>query len=113
MLKRAPKEDPKARRRRLREAIYRGQRVAAFLKSEFWKADLEPLLAARATGLKVGSLWRPGGGLPSCEAVALGCAYNGGRHDENVTLLRQIRLWEAEGTAARVKMKKLLEGKGA
>ena len=62
----------------IRENINRAVRLSSLLASDGWIKDLEPLIREQIRALEAGSPWHPAAGMANCEAVALGCAYNGG-----------------------------------
>ena len=82
----------------------KSKRVRAFLESEFWKLDLGPEWKDRQVELGLGALWSPVN-KNEIGAVALGCAFNGGRSAEIEQTMSDFKVWLEKGERA----KKLLE----
>lgn len=59
------------------ESIARGERAAAFLRSDFWLRDLEPLLASEQQKARDHCLWSPATGLSLDEMGLRNAFYSG------------------------------------
>ena len=89
----------------LRKEAVRGVRAREFLESPIWKEHFAPFLKKREVELGVGALWRPGD-KNTIDAVALGCAFNGGRQAQIVDVLEELDVWVKTGEYASEELKK-------
>lgn len=78
----------------------RGKRAKAFLESEFWTLDLGPHWKDRLVDLGLGALWEPSN-EKTFDAVALGCAFNGGRSKEITITMSEFKEWLEKGENGR------------
>lgn len=81
-------------------------RVREMLDSPAWKEDVLPFLEKELAAVGSNTTWRPGSGLPQLEAIALGCAYQGGAEDALKKFLFRVKTWMVEGVKAREELDK-------
>ena len=86
----------------------RGARALAVVQTDCFKVDLKAYIEKRKIDVSEGSVWRPGC-LPEIGAVALGCAYNGGRQDECQNMVNIFEIWVEQGKSAAEKINKAIE----
>lgn len=94
----------------LRQMRARGVRARVLLESSCWTKDLGPWLAAEARKAERNSVWRPGMGATSPEAVAMGCARQGGHVDAFERIGKLLGGWVAKGEQAHEMIIKLERG---
>lgn len=91
---------PRLRDEDLRIRSARAARLRRFQASDFYMRDFHPWLQQQKREIEKGSLWHPEQGMSNCEAVALGCAYNGGREKAIKSLEKLFELIKEQGERA-------------
>ncbi len=92
-------------------AASRGHRVQQLLKNDVWVKDLAPLIEQLIRKYEKGGTWSPHkSASATLEAVALGCAHNGGAVLSLEDLKTQINDYVEAGKSANDKLKTLREG---
>ena len=101
------RQELEVRKVELLGAVVRGDRVRAFLKSDFWLLDLEPLLVKEQNDSLVGGRWSPASEQKSCDLVALTGAYCSGISAMIERIELTISRLANEGESAEVELKRL------
>lgn len=95
----------------LRSRITRAERLRALVNAPGWQKDMLPYLANLIIELGTGGLWNPNN-KAEIDAVALGCAFNGGRVEQINDVTRKLDIWIEQGVDASSELARLnkLEG---
>lgn len=103
--------DELKRRHDLALRVRRLRDLKELLGSIAWTEYVLPEIRDRMRLMGERTIWRPGSGLSSCEAIALGCARNGGAHDALTGLLAVLDSWVRSGESAADELGKLQRGR--
>jgi len=94
------RQEREVRRVEAVRAVVRGDRAKAFVQSDFWRLDLEPLLVKEQNDSLVGGRWSPASAQKSIDEVALTGAYCSGISAMIERIELTISRMASEGEAA-------------
>lgn len=88
----------------------RGFQTDRMMQSSYWLKYLKPLFDDKMQTALKDRQWRPETGLSKCEAIALGCARQSGKHDALQDFLSTLREWISKGQKVGEKISKMERG---